>query len=291
NGRSRRFDWSDSHLTVVNGDSIQSYAIDSWELERELHVPRARLVATGCGMTALGLRGQVQVFEDHSGEPSRTLNPGASSLTDLRFSPRCDYLAASATQLTVWKTGDWRALPPLAKGGGTIRSIAWSPDGEYLALGQHDGVRLFSTSVWEEEQSFKADKVVTSVGWSADNTKIAAAAKSLLIWDVVASKLAHHVRHSRLHDCDDACEPMSAVFVSFSPTSELVVTHNEDFTSPIRLWERDSDGDGVADSEDSMPSISDVFLVVLAIWVGLLALFGWLVHRYVRARREELQGS
>ncbi len=74
--------------------------------------------------------------------PLCEISAHAGAITDLRFAPAGNCLAASSDDGTVsfWNIDGQRTQPALAPDQGPINSIAWSPDGARIAVAHTDGM-------------------------------------------------------------------------------------------------------------------------------------------------------
>ncbi|KAK3809373.1 MAG: WD40-repeat-containing domain protein [Benniella sp.] len=110
-----------------------------------------------------------------------------------------------------------------------IRSCAYSPDGNSIAVGLDDGnINLYSTSNWERTLILKGHtNVVTRVMYSPTGEKIASASmdKTIRLWDMdLGSQLHVFKYHSREVNA-----------LTFSPHGDLMASGATDRT--IRLWD------------------------------------------------------
>ncbi len=91
------------------------------------------------------------------------------------WSPRGDILAASSYSTTVelWEASSWIHIRPIPGGAS---SLAWSPDGRWLAAGTVGQVRLLPIAVAGSEHLFacRALKYVLALSWSPNGGRLAA---------------------------------------------------------------------------------------------------------------------
>lgn len=147
---------------------------------------------------------------DGEGSNLRILHGG--SLLDVDISPDESMIAyvqefdTSAPVLDA-ATGDvLQELPLTGEGSGAVK---FSPDGQYLAIGDENGnVRVFRTSDWSVFRQFaNRDNVgganwfalgITSLAWTADSTKVAVGVEGygcgVRIWDVTTGERVQSIR-------------------------------------------------------------------------------------------------
>ena len=102
---------------------------------------------------------------------------------------------ALASGILVWATGNSLGfaqgnLPPVRTlGFGDVRSVVFSPDGRYLAVGTDGGssVQLIDTSSWQVIRTFEGHTLaVTSVAFSPDGKILASGSDdgTIKLWDI-----------------------------------------------------------------------------------------------------------
>jgi WD40 repeat protein len=144
------------------------------------------------------------VWQAESGESLRTLRGHRLPVRSVAWSPDGKWLATgSADQaVKIWDStsGDQRGtlghhtgLMDLVSGGAGVESVAWSPNGAWLATGSDDG----STTIWDLKNGGAEFRVlrghtgsVLSVAWSPNGRTLATASDdhSLRIWDIQPCK-------------------------------------------------------------------------------------------------------
>ena len=89
------------------------------------------------------------------------------------FSPDGKYLASGDDEVKLWNVKTWK--PKEVQVGSTVNSVAFSPDGKYLATGGRDGI----IKLWDMESMALAKTltghtdIVTSVAFSPDGKYLA----------------------------------------------------------------------------------------------------------------------
>lgn len=124
------------------------------------------------------------------------------------------------------------SLPEGAKvrlGKGSVMEVAYSPDGNGLAVASSAGIWLYDTETYQEQALLTGQRgSVTSISWSGDSTLLASASDDgVCLWDTATATLKinlteHHGEH------------MAPELVAFSTDGTLLVS--SDFHG-IRLWD------------------------------------------------------
>ncbi len=132
-----------SHDVVTGGEDGRVLRVDAdrgttlHEIARASAAVQEVTVHAASGALAAGLHsGGVLVWSDLRSEP-RMLTGHASPITALRFSPDGARLASGATDRVtmIWSVGDGALLGRYPSNNGTVRDLAWTPDGGLMVLG------------------------------------------------------------------------------------------------------------------------------------------------------------
>ncbi len=136
-------------------------------------------------------------------------------------------LAAGNSGQVGWAQGQ---LPPVRTlGFGSVYSVAFSPDGKYLAVGTGGGssVQLIDIGSWRVVRTFEGHtRGVNSVAFSPDGLLLASGSKdaTIKLWEVATGRevltLSGHT--------DNVWS------VAFSPDGRLLASGSYDYT--IKLW-------------------------------------------------------
>lgn len=130
-----------------------------------------------------------------------------------------------------------------------VRSVAFSPDGRWIASGSLDHtIRLWNAENGAELRCLTGhDGPVASVSFSPDGRRIASVSldKTLKVWDMVTGRKAFTLTgHTE-----------GVVNVAFTPDGTRIVSHSSDRT--VRMWN--------AESGDELACIRNTFFFGLAI--------------------------
>jgi WD40 repeat protein len=174
-----------SALTLFQGQLVSGHAdgrvrvwsIDTLRLLREIPVDG---VVVGLdarqGLLAIGLRRQILLL-DADFTPLKSL-PTRHTPHDLQFSPDGRTLAAGSWfRVNLWdlESGEMRSIP--TEHNGLLTSIAYSPDGRYLAtLGRHtdSAIRILDTTGYGVVKRYQAhDLCGTIIRFSPDGRLLA----------------------------------------------------------------------------------------------------------------------
>ena len=149
--------------------------------------------------------------------------------------------------ITAWNADRLVELARL--GQGQIRDVAWSPDGETLAIASSIGVWLYdSDNLAHQPRLFEGhSKPVTSVAFSPDGSTLASGSwdQTVRLWDVSSgTSVATLEGHSNWVET-----------IAFSPDGALLATGGGDTT--VRLWNADS-GELLHTFVSGMGSVVDI---------------------------------
>ena len=181
------------------------HTIKLWELsnngESQPSPPAAQSPAAGLGAISLrytlrGHRGIVTGVDFSS--DNRTL---ASASLDNTFK-LWDLQAPSGDSLT-----ERLSIPVTQR----AMSIAFSPDGKLLALGQDNGIALYDPATGKAVRPFKATPApVPSLAFHPDRPLLISAGASdpaVKVWDVAAEKPSFEIRHECQFECQRRHQP------------------------------------------------------------------------------------
>jgi serine/threonine protein kinase/Tol biopolymer transport system component len=145
-------------------------------------------------LLSLGERdGTVGLWNRERGEQTAVLNQYTqySLARALAWSPDNSRLAVGTNEgmILVWSVAEGRIVAVLGGHDGGVGTVAWSPDGQYIASnGRTDQlVRVWQANSGELLQSFAGhSNTVTAVSWSADSQVVASSSydSTLKLWDV-----------------------------------------------------------------------------------------------------------
>jgi WD40 repeat protein len=103
-------------------------------------------------------------------------------------------------------------------------SLAWSPNGNWIAVSGVPGIRLYTSNL--QLVTALTNDVITSIAWSPDSRSLASTGrdKAVKIWNV-ASRSVTHTLHGHTK---------TVMSVAWNPTGKLIASGGADNT--IRIW-------------------------------------------------------
>jgi WD40 repeat protein len=131
--------------------------------------------------------GTVTFWNVMSGNPIGSIQTGLPHITTIDYSGNGRIFAAGYhCWLTVWNSETGLKVNELAVSG-TIRSIALSPDGDFVAIGYdgEEGTELWDVQTGERRETLPIHNTVASLRFSPDGRTLAIAGeKSLNLWNI-----------------------------------------------------------------------------------------------------------
>ncbi|MFL5352136.1 WD40 repeat domain-containing protein [Archangium sp.] len=147
--------------------------------------PNGRIVAAG----NLGWR--VRLLEVSSGEVLRELQGHEQSVLSVAFHPSGRYLATGASDDTarIWnvETGEQVALIEAER---EVASLAFSPDGAWLALTVDEGIALVETQGWTRVRTVGGEGPYSQVAWLGNETLGALSYDRLVVLDARSGEIS-----------------------------------------------------------------------------------------------------
>ena len=167
----------------------------------------------------------VRIWNTKTGMTLRTLKGHKGYTAWLTWSPDSTTLVVtggSSGFVTFWDVNNNKQIKTV-ECGTPVTSVAWSPDGRYVACGTTQTCFLWSADTYTNITTLKQDgNVVYSVAFSADSKRLLTGGKTnCLVWEIEGQKIAHTIT-------------TEGNVVSWSPDDKYVVTSG---TGVAQLWD------------------------------------------------------
>ncbi|WP_157975989.1 WD40 repeat domain-containing protein [Lewinella sp. IMCC34191] len=136
-----------------------------------------------------GNQHEITTFSGGNLEPQLTI-PVAGTITNLKWDPKGEYLAAAAQSGEVpfvydLNTGRRTVLDSVSSSG--ARGLGWSPDGTYLAVGDNDGYLLLFKRDGVLYRRRKIDpKAITGLDWHPAGNHLVTVGSGIGTYDIAA---------------------------------------------------------------------------------------------------------
>ncbi|MFL5705190.1 MAG: WD40 repeat domain-containing protein [Ktedonobacteraceae bacterium] len=120
-----------------------------------------------------------------------------------------------------------RYFPPLSSGLGTVNTIAWSPDGKYLAGSfaswNSNGICIWDTRTGNLVRMFQSNNEMPSRAWSPNGKYLLTIGNAAEVWSMPAGQLVStHTQHSVQN-------------AAWSPDSTRIASADGDGT--VQVWD------------------------------------------------------
>lgn len=183
--------------------SVKLYSFPDWEFQSNLTrftLPIRSLAFNKSGslLAAAGDDDGIKLIATIDSSVSRVLKGHKGSITSLAFDPKNEYLSSVDSFGTViyWELSTGNAIhtlkaiaPNCDSDNSALNIIAWSPDGEMLAVpGLRNDVVMYDRDTSEKLFTLKGEheKAVCFLSWSPNGKYMATSSldKQVLIWDI-----------------------------------------------------------------------------------------------------------
>ena len=207
--------------------------------------PKGDTFAIGAG------DGTIRLWDTSTAKLKHTLIGIITSTRHFSFSPDGRTIATWGLSGTVWlwdtETGTHKyTIENVYARRATDSIIAFSPDGNTIAILVNGGLLLFDTATGEGRYEFRRNTAMQNFAYSPDGETLAAVYEpenkisKVLLWNSTSYKLKHTLEHSDLVDG-----------IAFSPDGNTIVTVSTDNT--VHAWNTQT---GETHSESNTPDQS-----------------------------------
>ncbi|MDB4516632.1 WD40 repeat domain-containing protein [Crocinitomicaceae bacterium] len=130
-------------------------------------------------------------------------------------------------QIRIWDARDGSNLRTIGLDRGPVWVVSWSPDGEYVAFGDHDGtLTVLETRGWQVKRKFERQSgMLRKIVWAHGSNRLATGDEygALRVWDLDSGRLQYTARPHTGNIAD----------LSWSPDDQYIATASWDQTAVI----------------------------------------------------------
>lgn len=229
--------WQEKYSLNQHSDGVQAVAIS----------PNGKMLATGSVDTT------IKIWDMMTGEFKHTLTGYTSTILSLAFSPDNQTLASSSnlevrdSTVKLWDVSSGKLQRHLEPSllACRVSSVAFSPDGQFLATGQIDTtIKIWHLATGKSRQTLRGHGWdVTSVNFSRDGRLLISGAMdgAVKVWDWSTGQLKHTFNRPKPSDFmaslvswfDSSIGPIWSVAIH--PNGHLIASGGSD--QGIRFWD------------------------------------------------------
>jgi WD40 repeat protein len=143
--------------------------------------------------------GTLQIFNINNRARIGSLDQGYKTFGILSWSPDEKYLAVCKNitdyGVVIYEVATWKIVYTYQDHTDSVRAVAWSPDGKYVASGSDDTtIRVWEPFNGQTHMVYKEHSAdIAALCWSSDSTKIVSTAQDYVvrIWEPETGKTLH----------------------------------------------------------------------------------------------------